>query len=116
MENKMKSSSWVIVELGVALVFLATLSFFYSPAYEKGVWLIMGALVLAFGNALGVKSGSSMPQQTTDAKPGQTSQADIFTRTTPEPPAPAAPLAPTTPAAPPAPAAPPGPAATALLH
>ena len=70
----MKSTSWVIIELGAALVFLATVSFFFTPAYEKGVWSIMGALILAFGNALGVKSGGALPQQVGDAQPGQSSQ------------------------------------------
>lgn len=82
----MKSQSWVILEIGAALVFLATLSFFMTPAYEKGVWTIVGALVLAFGNALGVKSGSTMPQQTTDAKPGQTATSETAIKTTPDPP------------------------------
>ena len=39
----MKSESWIIAELGGALVLLAGLSFFYTPVYEKGAWFVMGA-------------------------------------------------------------------------
>jgi hypothetical protein len=88
----MKSNSWIILELLIGLLGLSVLSFFVSPSYEKGVWAIMGALIMAFGNAMGTKSGSSMPQQVTDAKPGQSSQVQSTIETVPEPPAePAAP-------------------------
>ncbi len=89
----MKSNSWVVVEIGGALVFLCTMSFIFTPAYEKGVWLIVGALVLAFGNALGVKSGSSIPQQAGDVKPGQATESETTTKTksTEQPPPPETP-------------------------
>lgn len=77
----MKSNSWVVVELGAGLLLAMGLSFFVSPAYEKGVWLILGALVMAFGNAMGTKSGAAMPAQAGDVKPGQDSKSTTTVET-----------------------------------
>jgi hypothetical protein len=113
----MKSENWIIIEFAGMLFIIGMGSFFFTPAYEKGVWYVAGALSVALTAIMSYKFGKNMPQQSTDAKPGQTSQSDITTRTTPELPAtPVAPPAPDAPATPAPPAAPSGPAATALLH
>ena len=75
----MKSESWLIVELGAALIGLAILAFFHAPVYEKCVWFIVGVLATQFGNVMGYKFGRSMPQQTSDPKAGQASTSDIKT-------------------------------------
>ena len=78
----MKSESWIIAELGAALLLLAGLSFFLTPSYEKGAWFIMGAFVAGFNLVLGYKFGKGMPEQAGDAKPGQTSQTKSVIETT----------------------------------
>jgi hypothetical protein len=85
----MKSENWIIVELGACLMGLALLSFFYTPSYEKAVWFLIGVFATQFGNIMGYKFGRSLPQQTTDARPGQTSQVKM--ETTPDPPTPPTP-------------------------
>jgi sugar phosphate permease len=83
----MKSESWIIAELGGALVLLAGLSFFYTPVYEKGAWFVMGAFVAGFNLVLGYKFGKGMPEQAGDAKPGQASQSKTTSETTTQAPA-----------------------------
>jgi hypothetical protein len=82
----MKSESWLIVQFGAALLALGLLSFFVVPAYEKGAWAIMTGFLTAMGTVMGYKFGRSMPQQSTDAKPGQTSQVQTSISNTPDPP------------------------------
>jgi hypothetical protein len=82
----MKSESWLIVQVGLILAILTTLCFFVVPVYEKGAWAGLVVFSTAFSGLLGYKFGRSMPQQTTDAKPGQSSQADTHVITVPEPP------------------------------
>lgn len=109
----MKSENWIIVEFAAALFILGFVSFFKVPAYERGVWFVAGAFSVALTAIMSYKFGKNMPQQSTDAKPGQTSQTESTIKTTPDPPAtPATPAAPTTPTLP----APTTPAETALLH
>jgi len=67
----MKSESWLIVQLGAALLVLGALSFFVIPAYEKGAWFVMGAIYGAFNAVIGYKFGRSMPQQASNSAPEQ---------------------------------------------
>jgi hypothetical protein len=83
----MKSDSWIILEVGGALLLLSMMCFFFTPAYEKGLWLVISALVVQLGNLLGAKYGSKMPEQSTDAKPGQSSIVDSKITNVPDPPA-----------------------------
>jgi hypothetical protein len=92
-----KSDTWFIIEVAVILAALGFLSFWQVPVYEKGAAMIMTVFADALKVLLGYKFGKSMPQQSTDAKPGQTSGADIKITTVPEPPAPAAPAPPSDP-------------------
>ncbi len=63
----MKSESWIILELEIALLTLAGLSFFRTPVYEKAVWFIIGVLASAFTRVIGYKFGKAMPQQASDS-------------------------------------------------
>lgn len=83
----MKSESWLIVQVGMVLAILTGLCFFVQPVYEKGAWAGLVVFSSAFSGLLGYKFGRSMPQQSTDAKPGQTSEVQTKIATTPEPPA-----------------------------
>ena len=77
----MKSESWIILELGVALLLLAALSFFVIPAYEKGAWFAFGTFASGFALVLGYKFGKGMPDQAGDAKPGQSTQTETSSKT-----------------------------------
>jgi hypothetical protein len=79
MSNKMKGSSWVILECIIVLTVLGIASFFVKPHYELGVGMIIAAIIGVLNQIAGVKSGSSMPDQATDRKPGQTSELEIKT-------------------------------------
>ena len=72
----MKSESWIIAELGGALLLLAAMSFFLTPSYEKGAWFVIGVFASGFSLVLGYKFGKGMPDQAGDAKPGQASQTE----------------------------------------
>ena len=85
--NGMKSESWIIVELGMALLLLALLSFFLTPAYEKGAWFAIGIFANGLSLVLGYKFGKGMPEQAGDAKPGQASQTETTSKTTTQAPA-----------------------------
>lgn len=83
----MKSeTSWIIGGLGLVLFTITILAFFVNPVYEKLVWFAAGVFGTQLANVLGFKFGRSMPQQSTDAKPGQISEAQTKIITTPEPP------------------------------
>jgi hypothetical protein len=90
MEDPMKSESWIVLELGAALLGLAVLSFFRVPSYEKAAWFIIGAFSTAFGTVMGYKFGKSMPQQANDPKAGATTVTDTHVAST----VPAAPVVP----------------------
>ena len=75
----MKSESWIIAELGGALLLLALRSFFFVPAYEPGAALVMDCFKIGFGMVLGYKFGKGMPEQAGDAKPGQASKSVVET-------------------------------------
>jgi hypothetical protein len=80
-----KSESWIILELILFLAAFGGLSFYQTPIYEKGAWMVMGAIWTALSTILGYKFGKNMPDQSTDAKPGQTSQVQSTISNTPEP-------------------------------
>jgi hypothetical protein len=82
----MKSESWIVIECLTILALMGGASFFFEPKYSFGVGVVLTAVVSILNNALGAKTGGTMPQQTTDAKPGQSSQADTHVITVPEPP------------------------------
>ncbi|MDE2098950.1 MAG: hypothetical protein KGL39_16980 [Patescibacteria group bacterium] len=60
----------ICVLLGILLVF-GVLSFFVAPAYEKGVWLIIGAIVAALSAVLGFKFGVHIPKADGPQPPNQ---------------------------------------------
>jgi hypothetical protein len=80
--TKMKSESYIILELGAALLLLGVLCFIITPVYEKGAWFVIGTMSNGFSLVLGYKFGRSMPQQATDIKPGQDSQSKITSEIT----------------------------------
>jgi len=53
----MQSESWIIVELLILLAIFGGLAFFRIPAYEKGAWMVMGAIWTALSTILGYKFG-----------------------------------------------------------
>lgn len=69
----MKSSTdRLLAGLFIALVILGLLAFFKVPAYEKGVWYVLGALALAISNILSFKFGvhqATPPVTTTNNNP-----------------------------------------------
>ena len=77
---EMKSESYIIVELGGALLFLGCLSFFFVPAYEKGAWLVINIISSGLAMVLGYKFGKGMPEQAGDARPGRASQSETTTK------------------------------------
>lgn len=83
---KMKTESWIILEVGGALIVLGLLAAFWTPAYEKGFWYIITIFGVQFANLLGGKKGSEIPQQLSDQKPGQTTEMKTTTETAPPPP------------------------------
>ena len=76
----MKSESWIIAELGAALLLLSILCFFLTPSYEKGAWFVIGVFSNGFSLVLGYKFGKGMPEQAGDAKPGQASQTETTSK------------------------------------
>jgi hypothetical protein len=83
----MKSeTNWIIAGLMFSLLAVTVMGFFLTPAYEKMVWFAGGVFGTQLANVLGFKFGRSMPQQSTDAKPGQTSETQTTIATTPDPP------------------------------
>jgi hypothetical protein len=94
----MKSESWLIIQFALVLLIFGVLSFFFSPVYEKGAWAVMTGFMTALGTIMGYKFGRSMPQQLTDANPGQASQSTTDIQTIPDPPATNGPATPTSPA------------------
>jgi hypothetical protein len=82
----LKSDTWFIIEVALILAVLGVLSFWQVPVYEKGAAMVMVVFADALKVLLGYKFGRSMPQQTTDAKPGQSSVVDSKITNVPEPP------------------------------
>jgi hypothetical protein len=75
-----KSDSWLVIELGGALLFVAVLSFFLNPVYVKSVDRITDVLAIAFTSVISYKFGRSMPQQVGDPKAGQSSRSEVITK------------------------------------
>jgi len=82
----MKSENWIIVEALAFLWSVTVLGFFRVPAYDKGVWFIVGVVAGVLTTVIGYKFGRSMPAQAGDQKPGQTSETKTTTETAPPPP------------------------------
>jgi hypothetical protein len=82
----MKSENWIILEFAAILASFGVLSFFMVPAYEKGGWEVMMIFSTGLGTVLGYKFGKNMPQQSGDAKLGQTTQSETKVTTIPVPP------------------------------
>ena len=80
MNEKMSGDSWLVVELGMALLLLAILSFFFIPAYAKAMDRVTDVIAIAFTAVISYKFGRSMPQQAGDPKPGQSSQSSVTTK------------------------------------
>lgn len=74
MGSKMNSNQWIALECLVGLIVIGLAAFFWKPQYEFGAGAVITALVSALNNSLGVQSGSKMPEQAGDPKPGQSSQ------------------------------------------
>jgi len=66
--NEPSANSWLAIECLLVLAVLGLASFFWEPKYPVGLMMIITALVSTLSNALGVKSGSKMPEQIGDAK------------------------------------------------
>lgn len=72
--NQMKGSSWVILECLIILTAFGIASFFIEPKYGYGVLAVLTAVIAVLNQAIGAKSGSTMPQQASDPKQGQSTQ------------------------------------------
>jgi Tfp pilus assembly protein FimT len=60
---KMRSDSWIILELLIALVVFGVLSFFVVPVYEKGASIVIEVVKVSLAGVLGYKFGKALPQQ-----------------------------------------------------
>lgn len=56
------TSDRLIVILIATLTLFGGLSFFVTPAYEKGVWTIVGALIAGLTGLFGFKFGVHVPK------------------------------------------------------
>lgn len=77
----MKSESWLVIQFGAALLALGLMSFFFTPAYEKGAWAVITVFISVLSAIIGYKFGKSLPEQITDPKIGQSSTPAIETKT-----------------------------------
>ena len=75
----MKTESWLILGLGSGLLFILTLSFFWTPVYPKAVDRITEVQAIAFTSVISYMFGRSMPQQASDPKPGVETKTDTNT-------------------------------------
>jgi len=82
MPSKMNSNQWIALECLGVLAIIGLASFFWEPKYGVGLGMIIGAIIAALNNALGVQSGSHLPEQAGDAKLGQSSQTETTSKTT----------------------------------
>jgi protein-S-isoprenylcysteine O-methyltransferase Ste14 len=86
MNKDMSGDSWLVVELGLALLVITVFSFFFSPTYAKSVDRITDVLAIAFTSVISYKFGRTMPQQASDPKVGQASTSDVHQSSTQLPP------------------------------
>lgn len=56
------TANQIIYVLVAVLVIFGALSFFFAPAYEKGAWLIIGAMVAGLSGMFGFKFGVHVPK------------------------------------------------------
>jgi hypothetical protein len=56
------ASDRIIFALLACLILFGLLAFFVSPAYEKGVWAVVGAIITALSGVLGFKFGVHIPK------------------------------------------------------
>jgi hypothetical protein len=86
----MKSSSWVIIACMIILALLGGASFFLDPKYGYGVLAVLTTISAVLTHQLGSVSGSTLPEQLGEPKPGQTATTDTHTESAvpPNPPAP----------------------------
>lgn len=85
MNNPLRSDTWLIIEVALILATLGLISFWKVPVYEKGTAMAMVVFADALKVLLGYKFGRAMPQQTGDAKPGQTTKSETTVSTIPVP-------------------------------
>lgn len=67
-ETSHSSADVIIYVCITAMVILAILSFYFSPVYEKGVWLVFGVIQSALSGALGFKFGVTNSNNVTKGK------------------------------------------------
>ena len=72
------------------LVLFGVLSFFRTPAYEKGAWFIIGAVCLVVSTCLSFKFGITNAKDAPPPGPGSTKVTDIHEASS-VPPAPVVP-------------------------
>ena len=63
------ASDRIIYSLLALLLIFGALSFFVQPAYEKGVWLVLGAIVSGLSGLFGFKFGVHIPKPDPAAAP-----------------------------------------------
>jgi hypothetical protein len=84
--GKMSGKSWVVLECLIGLTVIGIICIFREPKYAVGVLLVANTLANIAVNIVGVQSGKGLPDQATDARPGQTSTTQTETSTVPVPP------------------------------
>lgn len=73
------STDRLLAGLFVALALFGVLSFFKLPAYEKGVWYVIGAIAVAISNILSFKFGvhqATSPTATPTTPPAAPAQEE----------------------------------------
>ena len=65
----MNTADRIIYACLVMLFLLGILSLFKSPAYEKGAWVVLGAVSSALSGALGFKFGVTTERSLKAAEP-----------------------------------------------
>ena len=74
----MNTADRIIYACLLALFLMGILSFFQSPAYEKGAWVVLGAISTALSGALGFKFGVTTEKSLHGAPPpAQEVPADV---------------------------------------
>lgn len=81
------SDNGIIAGLLVVLALICGLAYFFKPADNETVRVVVHVLELSLTTIMGYKFGRSMPQQANDPKAGQSAQTEIKTKieTAPEP-------------------------------
>ena len=74
--QNIRASSWIATVCLVILASMGTCAFFWQPKDVGLVSTVLVAIAGVLNQVLGVKAGGSMPQQASDAKPGQSSTTE----------------------------------------